>query len=107
MDTPITARAALLHELMRGKGYGLDLIERVRARTKGEIVLGQGSIYPTLRDLEYEGLVRSHESEPIPERGGRPRRYYTLTAKGQRAALEQGRTVLLFFGEPSPEGGTP
>jgi PadR family transcriptional regulator PadR len=93
MESPITAKAALLQALIRGEGYGLDLIERVKERTKGKVVLGQGSVYPALRELEREGMVKSWDADPTPERGGRPRRYYRLTAAGQREALEDRVTV--------------
>lgn len=97
MDSPISAKTALLQALISGDGYGLDLIERVKTRTNGEVSLNQGSVYPALRDLEREGLVKSYEGEPLPERGGRPRRYYKLTALGQRSARDQGRTLASFF----------
>jgi PadR family transcriptional regulator, regulatory protein PadR len=104
VDTPITARAALLQALISGKGYGLELIERVEQRTKGAVTLHQGSVYPALRSLEDEGLLRSYDGEPLPERGGRPRRYYELTAKGRRAAFEQGEAVRGLFMAAAPEG---
>jgi len=65
----------------------------VQARTAGKIVLDEGSVYPALKALEREGLVCSFEGAPLPERGGRPRRYYELTGEGRRAALEQKRAV--------------
>ena len=34
----------------------------------------------------------------MPERGGRPRRYYRLNAKGARAATEQREIVGGLFG---------
>jgi PadR family transcriptional regulator, regulatory protein PadR len=100
MESPITAKAALLQALVSAPGYGLDLIERVKERTNGAVVLGQGSIYPALRALESEGLIESYESEEaISERGGRPRRYYRLTAEGLRAAREQGRVLVGLIAE--------
>jgi PadR family transcriptional regulator PadR len=93
MDVPVTARAALLHALVEGDGYGLELIERLRERTRGRLSLGQGSIYPALRDLEREKLVSSYEGDATPERGGRPRIYYKITALGRRSVREQ-RAVL-------------
>jgi PadR family transcriptional regulator, regulatory protein PadR len=102
VDSPINSKAALLQALIQKDGYGLDLIDRVRERTNGDVKLHQGSVYPALRELESEGLVRSYESEPLPERGGRPRRYYQLTAAGQRAAYKQAETVLAFFALPEP-----
>ena len=103
MEPPVSAKAALLQALIRGEGYGLDLIKRVEDRTKGKVKLHQGNVYPALRDLEADGLVKSYESEPLPERGGRPRRYYKLTAAGQRAALQQSEAVAGLFGL-LPEG---
>lgn len=98
VESPVSAKAALLQALISGPGYGLDLIERVSKHTNGAIQLCQGSVYPALRDLEEDGLLKSFESEPIPERGGRPRRYYKLTAKGARAAMESREAVLGLFG---------
>jgi PadR family transcriptional regulator PadR len=93
METPVTPRFALLQALVRGPGYGLELIERVKKVTKGQIVLHQGTVYPALREMEDEGLLESYEGPALPERGGRPRRYYALTGLGAKAAMEEGRVV--------------
>jgi PadR family transcriptional regulator PadR len=100
MDTPVSAKAALLQVLTSGDGYGLELIERVKDHTKGRLRLHQGSVYPALRELEREGFVTSYEGEPLPERGGRPRRFYRLTAQGKRALATQRDVVLGLFGIP-------
>ncbi len=105
MDAPVNAKAGLLQALISSPGFGLDLIERVATRTGGKVTLHQGSVYPALRAMEREGLVESYDGEdPPPERGGRPRRYYKLTAKGQRAATAQAEAVLGLF-RPVLEGG--
>ena len=98
MDAPVTAKAALLRALVSGPGFGLELIDRVKTLTEGKLVLGQGSVYPALRDLEAEGLLDSYEGDPLPERGGRPRRYYRLTKKGAKAAVEHRETIGGLFG---------
>jgi PadR family transcriptional regulator PadR len=99
-ELPINTKAALLQALIQGEGYGLQLIERVKERTKGKLVLHQGTAYPALRELERDGLLKSREGDPLPERGGRPRVYYKLTASGQRAALEDSRIVMGLFTTP-------
>ncbi len=104
MDAPLSAKAALLQALISGPGYGLDLIDRVKKRTNGKLELGQGSVYPALREMEREGMVKSYEGEPMPERGGRPRRYYKLTAEGTREAMTQRRAVVGLF-TLQPDGG--
>lgn len=93
----VDTKSALLQGLLQGEAYGLELIERVKSRTNGTVLLLQGRVYPALRELEAEGLVRSREGEPIPERGGRPRRYYELTALGRRTALQERKTVIALF----------
>ncbi len=98
METPVSARAAILLALTRSKGFGLELIERVSEKTNGAVNLGQGSVYPLLRSLEEEGLVRSWEADATPERGGRPRRYYELTGEGRRVASEHGATLRRIIG---------
>lgn len=103
MDAPVTAKAALLQALADGEGFGLELVSRVRERTAGKLELGSGSVYPALRELEREGLVASREADPLPERGGRPRRYYKLTAEGVRA-LRETRAVVRGLFELVPQG---
>ena len=51
-----------------------------------------GAVYMTLDRLEGKGLLRSWMSDPTPERGGRSKRYYELTARGARA-LKQSTTT--------------
>lgn len=97
MPSPITPRAALLHVLTFGEGYGLSLMERAEQLSGGAVTLTQGTVYPTLRTLEDEGLVESRESEPLPERGGRPRIYYKLTRAGVDAAEQQRAAMVAFF----------
>lgn len=96
MDTPVSARTAILMSLIGGKGFGLEIIDRVRESTQGKILLNEGSVYPALKALERDGLLRSFDGEPLPERGGRPRRYYELTGEGRQVAREQ-RTALLHL----------
>jgi PadR family transcriptional regulator len=97
MEAPVNAKAALLQALISGPGYGLELIERVAKKTESRIALHEGSVYPALRALEREGLIRSYSGDPLPERGGRPRRYYELTAEGCRVATQQQATALRLF----------
>ena len=51
------------------------------------------AVYKTLTRLEEKGFVVARVGEPTPERGGRRKRYYTVTAAGRRA-LRQSVEVL-------------
>jgi len=89
----LDTRTAILQALMKGESYGLEVIARVHEMTGGKIKLLQGRVYPVLRELEAEGLLRSYDGDPLPERGGRPRRYYELTAEGRRAATAEAKAI--------------
>lgn len=60
--------------------------------------LARGALYTALERLEQKGCLRSAMGDPLPERGGRARRYFTVTAVGLRA-LRQSRRVLLGLWE--------
>ncbi len=51
------------------------------------------TIYSTLQRLESKGLVASRLGDPTPERGGRRKRHFTITAPGA-AALRQSLAAL-------------
>jgi PadR family transcriptional regulator PadR len=107
MGLLVDTKATLLQVLIEGEGYGLQLIARVSERTNGTMRLLEGRVYPALRELEAEGLVTSYEAGPLPERGGRPRRYYKLTAEGKRAAKTQAKAIRrLLTPATSPFGGS-
>lgn len=74
----------VLEAMMPGRSYGLEVVERVAAATDGRVKL-KDMTYPTLRELERRGFLRSYEEGDFLERGGRPRRYYELTDDGRRA----------------------
>lgn len=79
-------RREILRALAQGPGYGLNLHDRIRdARSDGS-EMSQGVLYPLLREMEAQGLVRSQSQPGTAERGGLPRRWYTLTDAGRKAA---------------------
>src|ERR671911_368875 len=92
MQTPVSARAALLQALTM-PGYGLDLIARVRRGSGGRVLLRMGSVYPALLSLERQGLVRRRRKVG-GQRRGRPRQYYELTLAGVQAAMDEREALL-------------
>jgi PadR family transcriptional regulator len=84
---------ALLAILRLGDGaYAIPIREEIEDRTRRNVA--RGALYTALDRLETKGCVRSRMSDPLPERGGRSRRYYTVTASGL-AALRSSRATLL------------
>jgi len=71
---------AILGCLSRGRHYGYSLVRTIAGQS--DIDLTEGTIYPILGRLAKEGLVRS---EWVESSQGPPRKYYTLTPKGEEA----------------------
>ena len=92
-DSLIGSRSALLQALRPGPAYGVELSERVSAATAGHVRLAQGSLYPALKSLEKDGLIRGVVVVPGGRRGGRARTYYELTVAGVQAS-DENRTAL-------------
>jgi DNA-binding PadR family transcriptional regulator len=85
--------------------YGVPISREIEDRSGREVALG--SVYATLERLEGKGLVSSELGAPTPERGGRAKRYFRVTAKGLREARETQRVLKkLWQGLPQLEGGT-
>lgn len=65
------------------QAYAVSIRDEIEARTG--IKLGRSSVYVTLDRLDRKGYVSSWLGEPTPERGGKARRCFRVTAAGQRA----------------------
>src|SRR5665213_1606706 len=61
--------------------HGYAIIEYVRQASSGQFDYAEGTIYPALRRLEDDGLVRSRWSETA----GRQRRVYQVSREGKKA----------------------
>ncbi len=81
-----SSRPLILAVLRRGESYGYALLGQVREMSSGDFNWSDGMLYPVLRRLEGEGLVRSRWGRSDE---GRRRRYYQLTKRGRAAAEEE------------------
>ena len=57
--------------------YGYELSEYISR----QIDISDGTVYPILRKLKADGLVKTYLSE---ESGGPPRKYYSITETGRK-----------------------
>jgi DNA-binding PadR family transcriptional regulator len=78
-------RAAILAVLAESAMNGYQIIQQIAERSGGLWKPSPGSIYPTLQQLEDEGLVRADTD------GGR--RTYTLTDEGRTYVAEHAEEV--------------
>ena len=83
--------------------YGVPIADAIAQSTGKTVILA--SVYNTLERLEQKGLVRSTLGQPTPERGGRAKRYFSITTPGLREvrAAKKALTVL-WRGIPVHEG---
>lgn len=74
----------LLAVLSSGPLHGYAIVESLRERSDGKVVLPSGTVYPALHRLETGGLVDSQWETA----NGRRRRVYQITAEGERSLNE-------------------
>jgi DNA-binding PadR family transcriptional regulator len=65
---------------LEDRAYGVTVRQEIEFRTNREVSIG--AVYATLNRLEAKGYVRSRRGDPTPERGGRSKRFFRVTAKG-------------------------
>jgi PadR family transcriptional regulator PadR len=84
--------------------YGVPICEELETRTGRDVAIG--SVYAALERLEDKGFVTSELGEPTPERGGRAKKYFHVTAKGLKEVRDTRRSLVkLWQGLPELEGG--
>lgn len=63
--------------------YGVTILSEISARTGRNA--SPGALYTTLHRMEDKGLVTFRDGSPTPERGGRAKRFVTVTRMGRNA----------------------
>ena len=76
-----TVEMLILEVVAQGPTYGYEITQTVLTRTTGRFELKEGSLYPALHRLERQKLLIASWSE----HDGRRRKYYKLTAAGDKA----------------------
>ena len=76
--------AVLLAILHLDEGaYAVPIRELIEHRTGRPVA--RGALYTGLDRLESKGCLKSWMGDPSEERGGKARRYYSVTAAGMKA----------------------
>ena len=80
---------AILH--LDDRAYGVTIRQTLLEQAEKDVAVG--AIYTGLDRLEQKGFVRSWNGEPTPERGGRAKKFYGVTAEGRKALNETNRAL--------------
>src|SRR5690242_18254408 len=70
--------------------YGFTIRREIAARTGRDP--SPGALYVTLDRLEEKGFVRSRFGDPTPQRGGRAKRFFSVTASGVQCVARAQRS---------------
>jgi DNA-binding PadR family transcriptional regulator len=82
---PGELRLALLSLLSEGPRHGYELMRELESRSGGLYRASAGSVYPTLQQLEDEGLARSEAVDG--------KRVYRLTPEGESEVRQEEDTI--------------
>lgn len=72
--------------ILDAEAYGLKIQKEISERTKRS--LGRGALHSALSRLEEKGFIESIYGGATAVRGGRRKRFYTLTNNGKSALMQ-------------------
>ena len=75
---------SILH--LKENAYGVYIRRRIAQHFDKQ--WNYGTLYRMLEQLVRKGLLERNEGEPMPEKGGRRKKYYTFTEDGIKALQE-------------------
>jgi len=72
--------------VLEDNAYGVTIKDEIQQRTGRKASIG--ALHSALNRLEKKGYLRSREGGATTERGGRRKRYFTVTTYGKRALVQ-------------------
>jgi len=75
--------------------YGVPIAREIKVHGRREVSLA--NVYATLERLQEKGYVSSKLADPTPERGGRAKRYFSVTAQGLKKVRETQRVLVRLW----------
>jgi DNA-binding PadR family transcriptional regulator len=88
----------LLLALVDGELHGYGLVQAMSERTDGLIRLEPGNLYRVIRRLLADGLVKESPRRAAADLADQRRRYYRITALGERVAAAEVRRLRALVG---------
>jgi DNA-binding PadR family transcriptional regulator len=75
----------ILLALAGGDKHGYEIMKRVKQDSAGQIKMGTGTLYGSIKRMLADGLIAEAGERPDPALDDERRRYYRLTNLGRRA----------------------
>ena len=83
----------ILLALADGERHGYAIMREVAASTAGQIQMGPGTLYGTLKRMLAAQLIEESDERPDPALDDERRRYYRLTAFGRSVAAAEAQRL--------------
>lgn len=74
----------ILLALINGEQHGYGIMREIERFTGGQMKIGPGTLYRSIRQMLDIGLIEESDERPDPELDDERRRYYRLTETGRR-----------------------
>ena len=73
--------------------HGYDIMREVDERSEGNVRLGPGTLYGSIKRMLSDGLIEELDERPDPELDDERRRYYRLSDLGRRVAVAEAERL--------------
>jgi PadR family transcriptional regulator PadR len=80
---------------LKDDAYAIPIRQEIEARTGRAVA--RGALYTALERLESKRCLKSKMSDPVAQRGGRARRYFSVTPTGLRAVRASRHALLQLW----------
>ena len=95
-ETWLPLTPAMFHILLAladKERHGYDIMREVDERTEGNMRLGPGTLYGSIKRMLNDGLIEELDERPDPELDDERRRYYRLSDLGRRVAVAEAQRL--------------
>jgi DNA-binding PadR family transcriptional regulator len=75
----------ILLALAGGEKHGYQIMKQVKQDSSGQVKMGTGTLYGSLKRMLADGLIEEAGERPDPALDDERRRYYRLTELGRQA----------------------
>ena len=91
---PLTPRVFhILLALVDGPEHGYQIMKEVEERSGGKVRIGPGTLYEAIQRLVKNGVIEESAERPETDLDDQRRRYYRITAEGERACATEVRRM--------------
>jgi DNA-binding PadR family transcriptional regulator len=83
----------ILLALADGEKHGYAIMKDVETQTEGQVKMGPGTLYGSIKRMLTAGLIQETDERPDPELDDERRRYYRLTGLGKTVVSAESKRL--------------